>query len=525
MVERPWNTKWLAAVASIWIQCFTGASYAFGIYSSILKTSQSYDQSTLDAVSVSKDIGANVGILSGLLYTAVASSSSGNGFFKGPWIVVFIGLLQWFFGYFFIWASVVGFIDRPPMAAMCFFMFLAGHSQPFFNTANVVTAVRNFSDYGGTAVGIMKGFLGLSGAILVQMYHTLSEGNPSAFILQLAIVPSLIVLLAMPFVRAYDTTDKSDKTHLDCLSLISLIIVAYLMSIILLENVLGLSRSFQTSFFLLLVFMLSLPLLVAIRAQKLRFSSSPLESPVHDRAALLDPRKPEISSEVLVESDDLNVIQAMCTMNFWLLFIAMICGMGTGLATVNNIRQIGESLNYPTVQLNALVSLWSIWNFLGRFGAGYISDIYLHKYAWPRPVFMAITLSVLAVGHGVMASGLQGNLYMGSLLVGLAYGSQWSLMPTITSEIFGIKHMGTIYYTISIASPVGSYIFSVKVIGYLYDKVAASEDDHTCVGSHCFRASFVIMSAVALVGSLVDCVLFFRTKRFYAKLAAKRIID
>ncbi|CAF1816991.1 unnamed protein product, partial [Brassica oleracea var. botrytis] len=48
----------------------------------------------------------------------------------------------------------------------------------------------------------------------------------------------------------------------------------------------------------------------------------------------------------------MNVPEAICTINFWLLFMAMICGMGSGLATINNIRQ---SLRYSTVQLNSLV--------------------------------------------------------------------------------------------------------------------------------------------------------------------------
>lgn len=151
------NSKWVAAAASIWIQSFSGASYTFGIYSSLLKSSQSYDQSTLDTVSVYKDIGANVGIISGLFYTAVANHTSGSGgFFSGPWLVIFVGLLQWFVGYGFIWMAASGVIERPPVAVMCLFMFFAGHCQPFFNTAIVVTAVRNFSDYGGTAIGIMK---------------------------------------------------------------------------------------------------------------------------------------------------------------------------------------------------------------------------------------------------------------------------------------------------------------------------------------------------------------------------------
>ncbi|WZZ55198.1 hypothetical protein YC2023_055305 [Brassica napus] len=514
------NTKWVAAAASIWIQSFSGATYTFAIYSSILKSSQSYDQSTLDFVSVFKDIGGTLGIFSGLLYTAMASTPHGRG--RGPWVVVFVGLVQWFLGFFFMWASVVGLIPKPPVAVMCLFVFLAGHSLPFFNTASVVTAARNFSDYGGTAVGIMQGFLGLSGAILIQLYHTVSgEGNPATFILLLAIVPTLVIFLTMPFVRVYETVRTSDKKHLDGLSVISLIIAAYLMFVITVQNVLGLSRSMQIISFVLVLLLLASPLLVAVRALR-EEKQMAMDHPVLDTSVfLISPSSNIFPDGDHVVREDSNILEAMSTVNFWLLFLAMLCGMGSGFATINNIRQIGESLRYSTVQLNSLVSLWSIWNFLGRFGAGYISDTFLHKHSWPRPVFMAITLGVMAVGHVVVASGLQGSLYIGSVLIGTAYGSQWSLMPTITSEIFGIRHMGTIYFTISIAGPVGSYFLSVKVIGYFYDKVA-SEVDNCCFGSQCFRTSFVIMASVALFGSLVACVLFFRTNKFYKRLVAKR---
>ncbi|CAH2059442.1 unnamed protein product [Thlaspi arvense] len=516
------NTKWVAAAASIWIQSFSGATYTFAIYSSILKSSQSYDQSTLDFVSVFKDIGGTLGIFSGYLYTAMTSKPHGRG---GPWVVVFAGLVQWFLGFFFMWASVVGLIAPPPVALMCLFVFLSGHSLPFFNTASVVTAARNFPDYGGTAVGIMQGFLGLSGAILIQLYHALSggEGNPATFILLLAIVPTLVIFFTMPFVRVYESVTTSNKKHLDGLSVISLIIAAYLMVIIMVQNVLGLPRSMQIFSFVLVIVLLASPILVAVRASREEKQSlSTLDYPVLDTSALLDFPSPDIFPDGdLVVTEDSNILEAMSTVNFWLLFLAMLCGMGSGFATINNIRQIGESLRYSTVQLNSLVSLWSIWNFLGRFGAGYISDTFLHKRTWPRPVFMVITLGIMAIGHIVVASGLVGSLYVGSVLIGMAYGSQWSLMPTITSEIFGIRHMGTIYFTISIAGPIGSYLLSVKVIGYFYDKVA-SEVDNSCFGSKCFRTSFMIMASVALFGSLVASVLLFRTNKFYKMLVAKR---
>ncbi|MED6212803.1 hypothetical protein PIB30_087016 [Stylosanthes scabra] len=91
--------------------------------------------------------------------------------------------------------------------------------------------------------------------------------------------------------------------------------------------------------------------------------------------------------------------------------------------TVNNIGQIGESLGSTIRKTDSLVSLWSIWNFLGRFGGGYVSDQFLHAKGWARTLFMVISLMIMSIGHLVIASGMQGALYVGSVLVGICYGS------------------------------------------------------------------------------------------------------
>lgn len=115
---------------------------------------------------------------------------------------------------------------------------------------------------------------------------------------------------------------------------------------------------------------------------------------------------------------------------------------------------------------------------------------------------MVITLAIMSIGNLVIASGLPGALYAGSVLVGVCYGSQWSLMPTITSEIFGVVHMGTIFNTITIASPVGSYIFSVRVVGYIYDK-EASAAGKTCTGTQCFMFLFLSWHLLLFWGLLL----------------------
>lgn len=371
----------------------------------------------------------------------------------------------------------------------------------------------------------MQGFLGLSGAIVIQIYQALFAGKPSTFLLMLALVPSVLTLVLMFFVRVHRVQSKGhDKSYLDGFSLISVIVAAYIMFLIILENIFPLSQFTHVFTLAILLALLSSPLIIAIKAHKHDSQSlSPLNSPLIKDPELSVPENRITSSEATLDVvEEMNLVQAMRTSNFWLLFIAMLCGMGSGLATVNNMSQIGESLGYTPTERNTLVSLWSIWNFLGRFGGGYTSDIFLHKKGWARPLFMTVTLATMTGGHMIIGSGFPGNLYVGSVIVGICYGAQWSLMPTISSEIFGVLHMGTIFNTIAVASPLGSYIFSVRVIGYIYDKEASGVGD-SCIGTHCFMLSFFILASVSFFGFLVALVLFIKTRGIYAQIVRRRM--
>ncbi|KAI3464010.1 hypothetical protein Pfo_020673 [Paulownia fortunei] len=536
------KNKWVATAASIWIQCTSGSLYTFSIYSSILKSTQGYNQSTLDTISVFKDLGANVGLLSGLLYSAASAAHRG-----GPWVVLLAGAIQCFAGYFLMWLTVTGALPRPAAAVMCLYMLLAAHAMTFFNTANVVTGVHNFPSYSGTIVGIMKGFLGLSGAILIQVYQTFFKNKPSSYLLLLALLPTINSLVLMGFVRIFKTNEEDEKKHLNGFSFLAIILAAYLTAVIIIQNILKLKLSVRVFTFVLLILLLVSPIFVAIKAHRdksYRILKSLLEhNQISDERGQLDEDVTNIredhgeyhevsngADQVMERNDDtlqwredLNLLQAMGTISFWFLFFTTACAMGSGLATVNNMSQIGESLGYTSLEINTLVSLWSIWNFLGRFGAGYISDYFLHVKGCPRPLFIVISLAAMSIGHTMIASGFPGALYAGSILVGVCYGSQWSLMPTIASEIFGKVHLGTIFNTITIAGPIGSYILSVRVVGYIYDK-EVSEYGKTCIGTRCFMLAFFIMAFVTFSGFLVALGLLFRTRNFYKHVILQRLL-
>ena len=385
---------------------------------------------------------------------------------------------------------------------------------------------------------LCQGFLGISGAIMVQVYNIFCEGKPSNCILMLALLPTFVSIVLMFFVRIYEANIVDDVKQLNSFPIVALIIAGYLMITLLLKNIFSLPLWAHIIMFIFMLLLLASPLGIAIKAQledskrlSQMFSSESnhsKENPAKDTLAYHELPDGEgqvnaaLDDKILPYEESMNLLQALRTINFFLLFLATVCGMGSGLAVINNFSQIGRSLHYTAVEVDNLVSLWSIWNFVGRIGVGYLSDYLLHTRGWTRPLLMSISLAAMTTGHIVFASGFPGILYIGSILVGICYGSLWSLMPTITSEIFGVRHMGTIFNAIGLACPIGSYIFSVRVVGYIYDMQATGED-HSCFGTHCFMLSFLIMASLALLGCLAAIALFFRTRRFYQLVVIRRL--
>ncbi|KAL3326843.1 hypothetical protein AABB24_037511 [Solanum stoloniferum] len=94
------------------------------------------------------------------------------------------------------------------------------------------------------------------------------------------------------------------------------------------------------------------------------------------------------------------------------------------------------------------------------------------------------------------------------------------------SLVFGLKHYSTLLNFGGAASPIGAYIFNVKVAGNLYDREAMKQmaahgiirkrgEDLTCTGVECYKLAFLIIAASTFVGFIVSLVLVIRTFKFY----------
>ncbi|RLN35704.1 nitrate and chloride transporter [Panicum miliaceum] len=562
--------RWFTVFASLLIMAASGATYIFGAYSGALKSSLGYDQRALNTVSFAKDLGANLGVLSGLLNEVTP-----------PWVVLAAGAAMNLAGYLMVYLAVSGRTPRPPLGLLCLYVFAGANSQSFANTGALVTCVKNFPESRGVVIGILKGFVGLSGAVYTQLYLAFYGGeDPESLILLIAWLPAAVSVVFVHTVRylPYPRRRGGQETSTDpffCFLYLSIALACFLLVMIVVQGRVHFSRDAYGVAATPLLILLLMPLCVVIKQEykiyrerqlddALRAAGPPPTITVVDAAASngvqmsTDAKKTEQQQPVAppasrsnptpspssclgrfggcvrtmfrppARGEDHTILQALVSVDMLVLFVATICGVGGTLTAIDNMGQIGQSLGYPSRSTNTFVSLISIWNYAGRVTAGYASEAVLSRHRVPRPLLLTLVLLLACAGHLLIAFGVPRSLYAASVVIGFCFGAQWPLVFAVISEVFGLKYYSTLYNFGGMASPVGSYLLNVRVAGRLYDAEAARQrgggvggggggggHEVVCLGVECFRRSFLIITAATALGAAVSLALVWRTWGFY----------
>uniref|UniRef100_A0ACD5Y299 Uncharacterized protein n=1 Tax=Avena sativa TaxID=4498 RepID=A0ACD5Y299_AVESA len=512
------RNRWLVFVAAMWMQSVAGVGYLFGSLSPVIKSSLGYNQRQVASLGVAKDLGDSVGFLAGTLCAILPL-----------WAALLIGAAQNLVGYGWVWLAVTHRVAVPPLWAMCILIFVGNNGETYFNTAALVSCVQNFPKNRGPIVGILKGFAGLSGAILTQIYAIVHTPDDSALIFMVAVGPAMVVIALMFIVRpvgGHRQVRPSDGLSFTFVYCVCLVLAAYLMGVMLLEDLVGLSETLTVVCTIILVTLLLLPIVIPVI---LNFFSNDDESVY---AALLpSPQREEASgsvpsdeqNEVILSEvedvkpkdvdllpaserqkriadlqarlfqaaavgavrvkrrkgprrgEDFTLLQAMIKADFWLLFFSLLLGSGSGLTVIDNLGQMSQSLGYEDSHI--FVSMISIWNFLGRVAGGYFSEIIVKDYAYPRAIALATAQVFMAIGHFTFAMAWPGTMYIGTLLIGLGYGAHWAIVPAAASELFGVKNFGALYNFLTVANPAGSLVFSGIIASGIYDYEAKKQAD------------------------------------------------
>lgn len=579
------NNRWLVFVAAMWIQSCAGIGYLFGSISPVIKSSLHYNQRQIARLGVAKDLGDSVGFLAGSLIEILPL-----------WGALLVGALQNFVGYGCVWLVVTHRARALPLWAMCILIFVGTNGETYFNTVALVSCVQNFPKSRGPVVGILKGFAGLGGAILTQVYAVIHSPDHASLLFMVAVGPFMVIITLMFIVRpvgGHKQIRPSDGRSFMFIYSVCLLLAAYLMGVMLLEDLVDLSHKVIIIFTVILFILLLIPIIIPFSLtfyseSRGRTSEEPLLQPETQKQ---DPGKSEhdvnevIFSEVEDEKpkevdllpalerqrriaqlqaklfhaaaegavrvkrrrgphrgEDFTLMQALIKADFWLIFFSLLLGSGSGLTVIDNLGQMSQSLGYDNTHI--FVSMISIWNFLGRIGGGYLSEVIVRDHAYPRPVAMAVAQVIMAIGHLFFAMGWPGAMHVGTLLIGLGYGAHWAIVPATASELFGLKKFGALYNFLTLANPAGSLVFSGLIASSIYDHEAGKQahqrhrtnqslgsilpdfllgqdEPLKCEGAICFFLTSMIMSSLCIIAVVLSMILVYRTKIVYANLYGK----
>ena len=544
--------RWFMVCASFFIMAGAGGTYIFGSYSKAIKSSQGYDQSTLNLVGFSKDLGGNVGILSGLVAEVTPT-----------WFVLLLGSALNFSGYFMIWLAITHRISKPEVWQMCLYICIGANSQNFANTGALVTCVMNFPESRGVVMGLLKGYVGLSGAIMTQLYLAVYGNDSESLVLLIAWLPAAISLVFAYTIRVMkvDKQPKELKIFYQFL-FASLALALFLMAMIIAQKHITFSKAAYVGSATVTCFLLFLPVLIAVRREFLLWNIKEkteinknedygvnTEDPTSVESKQI-PSPSKIYGEEKVENsktpcfanifnkpqrgEDCSILQALLSIDMLILLISVFIGYGSSLTAVDNLGQIGESLGYPANTVSTCVSLVSIWNYFGRVIAGFSSEILLQKHRVPRPLILTLALLLSCISYLLIAFPTPGSVYVASVIIGFCCGAQLPLVYAIVSELFGLKYFATLSNCANLVSPLGSYVLNVKVTGFLYDREAKKQLNRrgkelvkgmelTCIGAECYKLSLIILASVTLFGALVSLILAVRTQEFYKSDIYKKL--
>ncbi|XP_031249053.1 protein NUCLEAR FUSION DEFECTIVE 4-like isoform X1 [Pistacia vera] len=568
------NNRWLVFVCAMWVQSCAGVGYLFGSISPVIKSAMGYNQRQVALLGVAKDLGDSIGFVAGSLVEILP-----------VWSLMLIGVVQNFVGYGLVWLIVTDRLPALPLWVLCLAIFVGTNGETYFNTAALVSCVQNFPKHRGPIVGILKGFAGLSGAILTQIYLMINAPSEAALIFVVAVGPSMVVIALMFIVRpvgGHKQIRPSDNSSFLFTYSVCLVLAAYLLGVLVLEDVVDLSQTVVTLIAVILIIIILLPIIIPVllvffseRRPSVEESllSGPSNSEQDGEEVILseveDEKPPEVDSlpasqrqkriaqlqaklfqaaavgGVRVKGrkgprrgEDFTLFQAMMKADFLLLFFSLVLAAGSGLTIIDNLGQICESLGYTDT--NIYVSMISIWNFLGRVGGGYFSETIVRNFAYPRPVAMAVVQVVMAIALVYYAMGWPGQIYVTTVLVGLGYGAHWGIVPAAVSELFGLKSFGALYNFLTLASPAGSLVFSGVIASGIYDYFAEkqagllkqytgkllavslrTEESLTCVGTICYSITCGIMAGLCIIAMVLSLIVVYRTKSVYAELYGK----
>jgi MFS family permease len=577
----PKINKYVTFSASIAVGFSAGLSYLFGVWSPALKEAYNLSQKDLQTIAAVGNLGGYSSFISGLVYDSLEHRHH-----VGPRLSLIMGCLTTSIGFFGLWAAITKrFIATTwQLAALA---ALAGNGGTWFDTCCLATNLRNFPAQRGPIVGIIKAGVGLSSSIYSAAYIGAFQPRIDNFLLFLAITPATVGLLAVPLMNYVPYIQQSEleggyyvfsPEGRQLLALQTIGTLALYLMATALATAFGVSSKEAQVLMALGVLVLFCPLLlipvgsgglfakkvsgVIIRAPTdLYFDDrentnennnntadqdlngggepvaglrQPLLEPTREQLVLPDELENTPATSGLINYSmnpimpSYSVSQCFRLAEFYMLAFIAAIAIGCGLSFLNNIAALVSSLSGPAEARSVLITLFGVASCTGRLTFGIVPEKMLHLYGIPRPVFVVVADFFLALTLFGLAYATFPLMYALAGCAGLAFGAHWSLMPSLSSEIFGLDSFASIYTILQLFPAAAAYLIGSIMVTNIYESTGRKHGDPagTCLGIDCFQNAFLIMAGLVACAGCVALWLTVRTLKLYrVEAAALRTFD
>ncbi|XP_062086715.1 protein NUCLEAR FUSION DEFECTIVE 4 [Humulus lupulus] len=547
--------QWLSLVGIIWLQAINGTNTNFPAYSSQLKHVFSMTQLQLNNLAFASDAGKLFGWFSGI--AAV---------YLPLWLVLLIGSLLGLTGYGLQYLSLTNHISSLSYLQIFVLTVLAGNSICWLNTVSYVVAIRNFPrKYRQIAVGLTTSYQGLSAKIYTDVAGSLFSSAVSsssggtmkgaqAYLLLNSALPLIVTVITAPFVKEMNVTRPGDmNVGFVVMFFITIAtgVYAVISSLGLIMSTSALKRVIGTCVFLLA------PLVIPV-AEKLRqllemyYCSVNRETRVyhftidengmeieigrdgHDVSKFDGDHQDQNGREVVINGQDdrdqdhgdngddgddvgvreeIGVKKMLLRIDFWLYFFAYFFSATLGLVFLNNLGQIAESRG--SNKTSSLVSLSSSFGFFGRLMPSLLDHYFSRrKSVVSRPALIAALVAPMGGAFFLLLNSTNIALYTSTATIGVCTGAITSISVSTTTELFGAKNFSVNHNVLVANIPIGSFVFGY-LAALLYHQ--QGNGDGKCLGTKCYRDSFLIWGSLCFLGTILAIILCARTRKFYSQ--------
>ena len=212
--------------------------------------------------------------------------------------------------------------------------------------------------------------------------------------------------------------------------------------------------------------------------------------------------------------------------NMALILIISMFGFGTATIILDNLGQICDVLGYDLKRTSVFLTISFVWTSLGKLISGSVMDWARKRFNISESHFLCPIFIICAIGHFCIAFPFHGSVYFATILIGFSTGALSCSIFAVLLDLYGSETVFRFYYSIQIASHIGSFIFNYLIVSGSFNRNSSMEfaslnqnqsavTRHTCAGNNCYGVSFHILGIIGIIGALVSLLLPRKREKLY----------